>query len=199
MAQPRTLFEMAGVSPEPSRLGAAALLLIDCQREYVDGQLALTDVTLALNEIASLLHRARAAGRPVLHVVHRGRANGPFDPAGPGFEVAPPVAPQAGETVLEKTLPNAFAGTELQATLNTLGIKELIVVGFMTHMCISSTVRAALDVGLRCTVVANATATRDLPALGGGTVGARSLQSAALAALADRFAAVVRSASDVPD
>jgi isochorismate hydrolase len=94
--------------------------------------------------------------------------------------------------VLPKGLPNAFAGTALEATLRDTGRRELILAGFMTHMCISSTARAALDLGYRTTVVAGATATRDLPdPTGPGTVPAAEVHRATLAALADRFAIVV--------
>jgi nicotinamidase-related amidase len=69
----------------------------------------------------------------------------------------------------------------------------------MTHMCVSSTVRAALDRGYHTTVVAKATATRDLPDTDGGIIPAQILQRASLAALADRFAAIVQGASDIPE
>lgn len=59
-------------------------------------------------------------------------------------------------------------------------------------MCVSATVRAALDLGYRTTLVAAATATRDLPDPAGGVVTADALQRAELAALADRFAVVVK-------
>ena len=93
--------------------------------------------------------------------------------------------------MVAKSLPNAFAGTDLDERLRAFGRKELIVGGFMTHMCVSSTVRAALDLGYRCTVVAGATATRDLPDGQGGVVEAGTLQRAELSALSDRFAVVV--------
>lgn len=78
-------------------------------------------------------------------------------------------------------------------------VKNEFVVGYMTHMCVSSTVRAALDRGYRTTVVANATATRDLPDGSGGAVSAQDVQRASLAALADRFAAVVKTAKELPE
>jgi hypothetical protein len=69
----------------------------------------------------------------------------------------------------------------------------------MTHMCVSATVRAALDRGLSSTVAMDATATRDLPdPLGGGDLPAGIVHRAALAAIADRFATVVRAAG-IPD
>src|SRR3546814_6318856 len=42
-------------------------------------------------------------------------------------------APAAGETVVEKGLPNAFAGTTLQAELDKIGRKKLILAGFQTR------------------------------------------------------------------
>lgn len=197
-APPQTLFELAGAHPAPARLADSVVVVIDAQREYVDGALPLVGIDPALAALHRLLERARAAGTPVVHVVHHG-GPGLFDPAGRYFAIAPQAAPQPGETVVEKRLPNAFAGTELHAVLEKLGRKQLIVVGFMTHMCVGSTVRAALDLGYATTVVAAATATRDLPDPAGGTLPAAEIQRATLAALADRFAVVVKGVEEIPD
>ena len=66
--RPKTLLELAGLSPAPSPLSQAALVVIDAQREYVDGRLPLPGVQAALGEIAALLARARRAGAPIIHV-----------------------------------------------------------------------------------------------------------------------------------
>jgi len=190
VSTPKTLMQMAGVDPRPHPLAGSALVMIDAQNEYRSGALTLPGVEAALAEGARLLQAARAAGTPVIHVQHRGRPGSLFDPETPAFAIADPVSPQPGETVVEKALPNAFAGTDLAERLREIGVKTLIVAGFMTHMCVSSTVRAALDQGYACTVVAGACATRDLPDGVGGVVEAAALQRAELAALADRFAVV---------
>jgi len=197
MTQPKTLLEMAGVAAVPSRLEDAALVLIDCQREYVDGKLPLPGVAAALAEAGRVLELARRKGASVIHIVHHGAAGsgGAFDPKGPGAEIADPVRPRDDEVTVAKGKPNAFAGTDLDARLKALGRKELILVGFMTHMCVSSTARAALDLGYRTTVVAKAAATRDLPDGHGGVVDAATLHRVELAGLADRFATVVDDAS----
>lgn len=196
MPRPQTLLALAGAPATPSPLENAALLLIDCQMEYVDGGLPLPGIGPALEEAARLLALARKAGVPVVHVAHHGRPGGAlFDPAGPRAAIAPAVAPGAGEAVVTKAMPNSFQGTDLEEVLSGLGRKELIVAGFMTHMCVSSTVRTAVDRGYRCTVVAGATATRDLPDGQGGVIEAAVLQRSELAALADRFAVVVDDAS----
>jgi len=192
MTRPKTLLEMAGAPAAPSAWDRAALLLIDCQNEYAaGGKLALPGVDAAVAAAGALLARARAAGTPVVHVVHRGRAGGLFDPDGPGGAIVAPLAPRSGETVVAKTLPNSFAKTELDAVLKQTGRPELIVGGFMTHMCVSASVRAALDHGYRSTVVAAACGTRDLPDPLGGVQSAEAVHRATLAALADRFAVVV--------
>jgi nicotinamidase-related amidase len=196
MPEPRTLLSMAGAPPVQARPDAAVLVLVDLQGEYRDGALKLAGIDAAAAEAAALLATARAAGMPVIHVQHRGRAGGAFDPAGPHFALLPPVAPAPGEAVEEKGLPNAFAGTGLAARLEALGRKEILLAGAQTHMCISSTARAALDLGFRVAVVAAACATRDLPdPLGGPAMPAAALHRASLTALADRFATVLLDAA----
>jgi nicotinamidase-related amidase len=198
MAQaPKTLLEMAGAPNTPHPLSQSTVVMIDAQREYLDGHLPLVGIEDALAEGARLLFAARAAGAPVIHVVHKGRPGGLFDPESSNFEIAPMVAAIEGEQRVEKGLPNAFAGTDLKEKLDADGRKSLIVAGFMTHMCVSSTVRAALDLGFGCTVVGGACATRDLPDGAGGTLAAADLHRAELAALADRFAVVVPSAESL--
>lgn len=199
MHQPKTLLEMAGAPLTPSALSKSAVVLIDCQMEYVDGALALPGARPALAEAKRLVERARKAGAPVIHVVHQGRPGGLFDLDAPRGKEAPEVAAIAGEAVVKKPLPNSFAKTELDEVLKKTGRKELIVAGFMTHMCVSSTVRAALDLGYRTTVVADAAATRDLPAPDGGVVDAATLHRAALVELADRFAIVVPDSAKLPE
>lgn len=193
---PKTLLDLAGATPATARLSDAVLLIIDAQREYVDGNLPLAGIGDALAAGGKLLARARTAGTPIVHVLHRGA--GPFfNPESAGFQPAAPLIPQLGETVVEKTLANSFAGTTLQNILAATGRKNLIVVGFMTHNCISSTVRAAKELGYTCTVVAPATATRDLPDGHGGALSAATLQAACLAGLSDTMAKIVWNTSDI--
>lgn len=101
------------------------------------------------------------------------------------------VRPIEGEPYIVKGLPNAFANTDLDVRLRRLGRPEVIFVGAQTHMCVSATVRAALDLGWRSTMVADACATRNLPASDGSVLSAVEVQRTALAELADAFAIVV--------
>jgi len=177
----------------PSPLDKSALVIIDAQAEYVNGKLPLDGVDSAIVEAAKLLKLARANGVPVFHVAHHGPAGAPlFDETSPQGAIVSLLTPAAGEVVVRKTLPNAFAGTDLDALVKSTGRTELTLAGFMTHMCVSATARAALDLKYRTTVVANATATRDLPDPLGGTIPASVVHRVALTELADRFAIVVK-------
>jgi isochorismate hydrolase len=65
-----------------------------------------------------------------------------------------------GEQTVLNSLTNAFAKTSRGELIRTTGRTELIIAGFMTHMCVNATTRAALDFGYL-----SAIAVRDVAAL----------------------------------
>jgi len=195
MTEAKTLLQMAGADLAPAKLRNACLVLIDIQNEYLAGPIAVHDAETAIASAARLLGVARDCGAPIVHVAHRGRAGGLFDRSAARGQIVPSLTPGEGEIVIEKGLPNAFAATELQARLVEFGRKDLILVGFMTHMCVSSTARAALDLGFRVTIDAASCSTRDLPDGKGGVIPARTIHEVALVELSDRFAIVARDSS----
>ncbi|MEO1160011.1 MAG: cysteine hydrolase family protein, partial [Pseudomonadota bacterium] len=168
------------------------LVVIDMQNEYLAGPVALPGARAAITHAQSLLFRARDAGSPVFHIAHKGRAGSLFDRDAERGRIVDELVPLGDEVVIEKSLPNAFAGTELASLITETGRKEVIVVGFMTHMCVSSTARAALDLGFRVTIDAAACATRDLPDGRGGCIDAATVNDVALVELSDRFAVIAR-------
>ena len=188
---PKTLLELSNRVPPIPRLADATLLLIDLQEEYRSGMLILDGIGAAIDRAAHLLERARAAGARVVHVAHAGPPGALFDRTAGRGQIVAELAPRAGEPVVEKTLPCAFTRTNLAEVLDEGGRRPLVVVGAMTHMCASSTLRAAAELGYTSVVVADACATRDLPLPDGGIVPAAEVQRANLAALGDRFARVV--------
>ena len=189
--QPKTLLQLAGQTLQPSRLSDAALVIIDAQNEYRHGPLALAGIEPAIRHLVALLKRARAAGTPIIHIAQIGDPGQMFDRKSERGQFVKEITPRAGEMVIEKPLPNAFARTKLHEHLSSLKRKEIVVAGFMTHMCVSSTVRAGVDLDYRITVASDATATRALPAAPAGrAVSAKEVQASALAALADFFAAI---------
>ena len=192
MPPPTTLLELAGADMTPARVADACLILIDLQNEYLDGPIAVDGAETAISDARLLLSAARQNRVPVFHVAHKGRSDSLFDRDAPRGAIVSPLEPVAGEAIIEKHLPNAFAGTDLDALVRATNRKDIIVCGFMTHMCVSSTARAALNLGYRTTIAANACATRDLPDGHGGTLPADIIHRVALAELSDRFAVIAR-------
>jgi nicotinamidase-related amidase len=193
-----TLRSLLALPDQPAPLSKSALILIDCQNTYRHGIMQLDGVEPALAECAALLQRARDAGTPVIHIQHDAGPGSPYDVRADIGAIAEPVAPKPGETVITKAYPSSFEQTTLDAELKKLGVTDLVLAGFMTHVCVNSTARAAFNHGYRPTVVGNATATRSLPNPLGGTLPAEALHNGALTALADIFAIVVPSAKSIP-
>ena len=193
-----TLRTLSGLPPEPASLAESALILIDCQNTYTAGVMELDGVQAALDEVATVLERARVAGIPVIHIQHDAGPGSPYDVRAENGAIVARVAPRAGEPVVVKNYPNSFIQTDLDQLLKQRAASSLVLTGFMTHMCVNSTARGAFNLGYAPTVVAAATATRPLPALG-AEVSAAGMQSASLAAMADLFAVVVPDAATLPD
>lgn len=185
---PKTLLQLTGAEIPPPEAGRSALILVDAQEWYRSGPLALPGLGPALAAASLALERARTAGVPVVHVVHHGRAGTLLDPASPRAAILHEVAPRAAEPVVAKRLPSGFTGTRLCALLQERGVSIPVLAGFMTHMCVSSTARAAAELGFRPWVVRDGCAARPLPDGSGGVLDAETVHRAHLASLADRFA-----------
>ena len=195
MTIPKTLLQLAGADLSLPRLGDVCLVLIDLQNEYRVGPLALPGAEAAIANAARLLARARESGAAVFHIAHKGKPGSLFDRAAERGAIADRVAPLGTEPVIEKALPNAFAGTDLRERLKATGRHNVVLAGMMTHMCVSSTARAAVDLGFRVTIDAESCATRDLPDGRGGMIAATAVHDVALAELADRFAIIAHEGS----
>ena len=97
--------------------------------------------------------------------------------------------PLPGETIIKKHFPNSFRDTDLQTHLRSKDIKDLVICGMMSHMCIDTTTRAAFDLGYACTVAHDACATRNMT-FNGIDIPAQHVHGAYMAALGAVFAKV---------
>jgi len=193
-----TLRSLLALPDKPAPLSKSALVMIDCQNTYREGIMQLEGVEPALQECAKLLARARDAGTTIIHIQHDAGPGSPYDVNAPIGAIADVVAPATGEIVITKAYPSSFEQTNLDIELKNRDISELVLAGFMTHVCVNSTARAAFNLGYRTTVVGNATATRALASPLGGVLPAETVHNSALAALADIFAIVVPSQESIP-
>ena len=199
VSEPTTLRTLAELPSAPASLAESTLVMIDCQNTYTRGVMELDGVQAALDEAATLLDRARTAGIPIIHIQHSDGPGSLYDIDAESGAIVDRVAPREGEPVVVKSYPNSFVQTDLDDRLKAAGASNLVLAGFMTHMCVNSTARGAFNLGYAPTVVAAATATRTLPGVDGDPVPAGVLHSASLAAIADLFAVVIPDGSGLPD
>lgn len=168
-----------------------AILVIDLQNEYwPSGKFPLHGIEAAAENAAKAMAHARARGDLVVNIRHE-MPNGPlFVPGSSEAEINDAVRPAVGESIITKNFPNSFRDTGLNDLLKTKGIREIVAVGAMSHMCVDATVRAACDLGYHTTTVHDACATRDLE-FNGVTAPAKQVHAALMAALAFSYGEVI--------
>ena len=106
-------------------------------------------------DLADLAPAKKARGNPTIRI-------GDMSPMGrllvrgePGHDIIPELYPVAGEPIIDKPGKGAFYATDLDAILKHRGIKQLIVCGVTTEVCVNTTVREANDRGFRCVVLSD--------------------------------------------
>jgi nicotinamidase-related amidase len=159
-----------------NRMAGEALLVMDVQRGIVERFAPRAGPLLDALERA--LAAARAAGVPVVYVRIAFRQGAPevsrrnrsfaalagasgFGDADEATQVHPQVAPQSGDVVVLKKRVSAFAGSDLEVVLRSLGVRSLVLAGIATSGVVLSTLRQAADLDYELTVLRDGCADGD--------------------------------------
>jgi nicotinamidase-related amidase len=171
-----------------------ALLVIDAQmgmanRTALGRPRANPD---AEHHVAARVALFRARGLLVVHVLHDDPdPASDFHPGTPGHAPLPCALPAPGETVLHKTGSSGFAGTGLDAHLRRMGAARIVIVGAVAAFCVTSTTRAASDLGFEVILPGDALIGFDIPAHDGGRIDADTVLRVTLSLLGADFARLV--------
>ncbi len=170
-----------------------ALIIIDIQNDYFEGGACeLVNPMEASLKAKEILEYFREQKMPIFHVQHINIRDGAtfFLPNTKGVQIHEDVKPLENEIIIKKNFPNSFLQTNLESELEKQNIKELVICGMMSHMCVDSTTRAAFDMGYSCTVVHDACTTKDLQFLD-EKIKASEVHNSFMAALGSVFAKLV--------
>ncbi|MFA5138578.1 MAG: isochorismatase family cysteine hydrolase [Elusimicrobiota bacterium] len=153
-------------SPEFRRPG---LLVVDVQRFFFDPRSPafMRGCSGVLERVRALVGDFRSRGLPVLFTCYASALRGPMAsrwrkacPRGSPW-VQPILRPAPGEPVFYKSRYSAFRGTRALAWLRKRRVRDLVVAGVKTHLCVESTVRDAFDAGFRVIVARDGCAAPD--------------------------------------
>ena len=170
-----------------------ALIVVDVQNDYFPGgKWTLSGMDAAAANAAKLIAAARAAGDLIVHIRHEfPTADAPFfAPGSTGAQTHSTVQNREDEDVIVKNQINSFRDTKLKEILDRNDIRDVVICGAMSHMCIDAVTRAANDFGYKCTLIHDACAARDVE-FNGMKVPAEYVHAAFMSALGFAYAKAV--------
>ena len=181
------------MNAQPRNINKHALIVVDIQNDYFPGgKWTLNGIEVAADNAARLIAAARVNGDLVVHVRHEFQTDDApfFTPGSKGAQIHPKVLNQVGEHVVLKHFINSFRETDLKEVLDRNKIKEVVICGAMSHMCVDAITRASNDFGYKVTVIHDACASRDLE-FNGVRVPAAHVHTAFMSALGFAYATML--------
>lgn len=164
-----------------------ALLVIDIQDSFkIDpARWASRNNPAFEANVTELIRTFREASLPVIFVLHNDSDPG-FRPGDPEVRLMEFLDRRDSDPLIVKNTRNAFTSTDLQARLDALGVRQVVVSGISTEQCCETTTRVAADLGYDVDFVTEATATFPI-----GTLSTDAIVERTEAVLAGRFARIM--------
>lgn len=135
-----------------------ALLVIDVQKAVMENSYQETRI---IDRINQLILRAKSNKIPVIYVQHE-YPIGPMKRGEPNWQLHDSLEkPDESDTIIYKTLPNAFSDTNLKDALQAIGVNHLYICGAQTDFCVDSSCRGAFDNHFNVTLIMDAHTTTD--------------------------------------
>ena len=182
--------------PAPATQPRRALVVVDVQNDYDGGNLAIQHPPFAetVVNVARAMDAAAAAGIKVVVIKQMAPETSPIFARGShGGELHTEIAGRARDHYVEKTLPSAFTGTDLEAWLRANAIDTIVVAGYMTHNCDLSTIIHAVHMGFAVEFLSDASGSVPY-ANSAGYASAEDIHRVVSVVLQSRFAAVLKTA-----
>ena len=130
-----------------------ALLIVDMQKGCFTPATPRYESEIVIERINRLSDLFRAKGHSVVFIQHDGTLAGELVPGSDDWQLLPALHQLPGDLYIGKTINDSFYHSELQATLQNLGINELYFVGCATDFCFDATVKSALSKDFDITIV----------------------------------------------
>lgn len=179
-------------------LNNPALVLIDIQQGFDDPLLGTRNNPHAEDKVITVLNFFRQHKLPIIHIKHNSlNPSSPLYPKSDGNEIKNIAKPLKEEPLLTKSVNCAFWGSSLKKVLDKNKIKHIVLCGFTTDHCVSTTARSGANLGFKITVLSDATATFSRKSSIGGhafTFPANIVHELALASLNEEFAEIIETA-----
>ena len=147
-----------------SRNNGTALVVVDVQVAVisgVEGEPPAFREAETLEQIQTLIDKARAAEAPIVYVQHESAEWPPMRPGADGWQIHPAITPKPGDPIIRKRSSDSFYGTPLRAELDRLGISRLVICGLESNLCVDATARRALSLDYDVVLAGDAHTTHD--------------------------------------